>query len=286
MKLQTWILPTSLLLAAGLWGCERSAQRATRKPAPFPEKTEAVVEEPDPIGDVRKPVIQQAEPVVDEPGIGAPVPVVQKKELFTLKPFTRDKARMPPNTRVNFRAIDKDGKPSAAVTLLQFYPDRDPQFHKDKAFVTGFTINAQVPWPTTGAVAFRVLGVGTETTVDVSIDKNSVWTYQGGPEESVASSPVPLAGKQTEAKTFDLSLTVGGGGQGALSGIQSFSVIRSAGDAPARSRVPPASQTGTEPIVSSPPARRASPRGSVPPSCAPPRSWRPHWGTFAARTPT
>jgi hypothetical protein len=163
-----------------------------------------------------------------EPEPGAIKPAVKsrdgKRTLFTLKPFTEDKASMPADTRVNFEAIDREGQSTAAVTLLQFYPDRDPQLHDDSSFATGFRITARVPWPTTGAVSFLVRGVGAQTSVDVSIDENSLWTYQGGPEDSVASPPAPLARKQNEAKTFELSLAVGGGGRGAISGIQSFSV--------------------------------------------------------------
>ncbi|MHC4180600.1 MAG: WD40 repeat domain-containing protein, partial [Planctomycetota bacterium] len=254
MKLpRTWILLVSVLLVAGLVGCGERPQPAPGRPEPFAKKPEPAVQEPEPVGDLPKPVVEQPAPAVDEPEVGAKVPAVQKGVLFTLEPFTRDKARMPPNTRVNFRTIDKEGKPSAAVTLLQFYPDRDPRLHKEDkliAYATGFTMDAKVPWPTTGVVSFHVLGVGAQTTINVSIDKDSVWTYQGGSEESVASPPVPLAGKQNEAKTFDLSLTVGGGGRGAISGIQSFSVIASAGDAPERASVPPAPRTGTKPIVS------------------------------------
>ena len=146
-----------------------------------------------------------------------------QRALFTFKPFTTHKRVMPGDTLVNFRATDQDRKPSAAVTLLSFYPDRDPQLHKDKSFVARFTFTAQVPWPTTGVVSFHVLGVGEQTTIKVSLDKDSVWTYEGGPEESVTSPPLPLAARQDEAKTFALSLTVGGD-QGSISGIQSLSV--------------------------------------------------------------
>jgi hypothetical protein len=209
MRLErTWILRMSLLLVVGLLGCAEQAQPARGRPAQNPKK---VVEKPKPVGDVPKPVANQEEPVVEQPGVGTTLPAVEANVLFTLEPFTKDKARMPANTRVNSSAVDEDRKPSAAVTLLQFYPDRDPQFHKDKSFVTGFTIDAEVAWPTTGAVSFRVLGVGgPETTINVSVDKKLVWNYQGGPEESVVSPPIVFAGRQDETKTFHLSLAVGG----------------------------------------------------------------------------
>jgi len=237
MKLQrTWILPMSLLLVVGMVGCGRKPQPVVRMPGPSSQKAEAVVEEPEPLGDVPKPGIEQEGPVVDESAVGAKLPAVQKEVLFTLEPFTRDKARMPPNTRA-FLVANEEGKPATySVTVLQFYPDRDPRLHKEDkliAYATGFTIDAEVPWPTTGVVSFHVLGVGgPQTTINVSIDKQSVWNYQGGPEESVVSPPIVLASKQDETKTFDLSLKVGGVARNPTGGIQSFSVISSAGDAP------------------------------------------------------
>jgi WD40 repeat protein len=201
----------------------------------------AQLEESQPVADEPQPVIGQSAPTVDEPEDESGVSAMQNDALFTLQPFTRDKARMPPDTRVNFRAIDKDGKPSAAVTLLQFYPDRDPQYHKDKSFATGFRFNAQVPCPTTGVVSFHVLGVGAGTTMSVSIDKKPVWNYEGGPKESVASPPIVLARKTNGTKTFDLSLTVGGGAQNPTGGIQFFSVIGVEKDPPGQNSVLPVS---------------------------------------------
>jgi hypothetical protein len=198
---------------------------------------------PSPVAHELPPVIVQPDSVVDEPGNETGVSTMQKGALFTLEPFTRDKARMPRNTRVFLVPNAEDESADYVVTLLQFFPDRDPRLHpEDKliAFATGFTIDAKVPWPQTGAVSFRFLGVGApETTISISVNEKPVWSYQGGPQESVASPPVVLAGEPPETKTFDLSLTVGGGAENPTGGIQVFSVIASEKGAPEQTDGPP-----------------------------------------------
>jgi len=207
-------------------------------------------EKPRPVVDDSQPVIEQPDPAVEEPEDETGVPAVQNNVLFTLEPFTSDKAGMPRNTRA-FLVSNEEGKPTTyVVTLLQFYPDRDPRLHKEDkliAYATGFTMDAKVPWPATGVVSFRFLDVGgPETTISVSVDKKPVWTYQGGPQESLTSPPVALASEQGETKTFDMSLTVGGGARNPTGGIQLFSVIASEEDALEQTDVPPISTAERE----------------------------------------
>jgi hypothetical protein len=221
----------------------------TRSPVLLPTEPD----EPPPVVDERQPAVERPEPAADEPEAGTIVPAREEGVLYTLEPFTTDKANMPGNTRA-FLVSNEEGKPSTySVTLLQFYPDRDPRLHKEDkliAYATGFTMDANVPWPTTGAVSFRFLGVGgPETTISVSVDKKPVWNYHGGPQESVASPPVVLAGDQNETKNFDLSLTVGGGARNPTGGIQLFTVIASEKDVPEHTAVPPVPTSEEEPTA-------------------------------------